>query len=246
MDQSTLFTSPSSPSTSAQPSDQQHVIAPNTLNGSAYPFHDPDEVRRFATEIRQVSPLRQERAAMLTQSGLCSQQVAADALGVTKIQVQRALKAIKQERDVGRVGHPTAMNAEEEKKLVQFIQEQHQQGRSYTPTQLAAQALKIVRERQPGHKAFSSTVIRNFLCRHPNLEKVTPRSMEPERLITTHQMKPFFDSLREWKRSNPNSPPALISNFDETMAWITPEKKVKVVVPRDTQLPFIKGAPKHA
>lgn len=93
--------------------------------------HDNNIIYLLGTsEFRDLEPI--EKALKLIKEHYVSQRQAAIACNVDRSAIQRALKAVKADRPIGVPGRPRALNPNEEKQLVQELDEADLKRKSMT------------------------------------------------------------------------------------------------------------------
>jgi len=204
----------------------------------SYVTRDVHEARAFLceAEFRQISdPVY--RGALATILGICSVDVAAQAVNVSHKRVRLAVDAIRSGRDVGVAHRPPLLQPEQEERLCKWVLFCVEEEKPPTAQQVADEATAIAREGKQNPidiEPVSRTYVAKFIERHKDrLQFKAPRGLEPERLITAEDINRWFaeyHALLETKKYAP----ALIFNWDETMGSLARNKLLKAVCRRNS------------
>jgi hypothetical protein len=154
-------------------------------------------------------------------SGRCASAL----FGIPKSSFSRAVIAIKEGREVGKIGAPTLLSLKSEQVLQAWIVNSSP---SEFPTrdEIISHAEKLAYTEGNGTHEISHSWCQSYLRRHPTLKTIYPDPIEEVRIIPQALLEDWFVEY-DWVRF---VIPGLLWNFDESM--IAPSKRrFQVVVP---------------
>eukprot|EP01097_Dermamoeba_algensis_P009468 TRINITY_DN6653_c0_g1_i1.p1 TRINITY_DN6653_c0_g1~~TRINITY_DN6653_c0_g1_i1.p1 ORF type:complete len:391 (+),score=76.61 TRINITY_DN6653_c0_g1_i1:64-1173(+) len=186
-----------------------------------------------------------EKAAHLVNHDHASFRLASRICGISKKQVELAVKAEREQRDIGVHGRPRLLPYHEECELENWIRMRAQLSKYPQDLEFKEMALWLWRKsrcsphfQEPPH--FSSAWKKDFLKRH-HLKEVQVTSTESKKIIQREVIDNWMEKFRE-KIDKEVYSPSLIMNFDETFLF-PGRTKVKVIVPSQLNNPALGISP---